>query len=241
MKPKPLILSILLILLLVASFLSPWTRPLWTFIDTHLFTFLNATLDGSPFSQHFWALLNHKRMDLVEDGIFLLFFIWGVSVTPKGQKLRRTFQFILISAVIACVIGFINRGPPQTLFALRDSPSLVITPCVRITQEILWKGIKDATTASFPGDHATTLLLFGFLYTAYVPRKLAGAAWFYVALRILPRLVVGAHWFSDIAVGSLSIALFFAACFLYTPLGRWLTEMMEWGCLRVGKSAVKRG
>ena len=229
MKKKPLLLSFLLILVLTLSFLSPWTRPFWTFLDTYIFTFLNSTLDGNSFLQHFWALLNHKRMDLVEDAVFLGFFAWGVYVAPSGTRWRRAFQFVLISALIACVISFVNRGPVQSLFALRDSPSLVMTPCVRITQEIPWKGIKDATAASFPGDHATTLLLFGLLYAAYVPRRLGRAAWIYVGLRILPRLVVGAHWFSDIAVGSLPIALFFTACFLYTPLEPWLTRVLEQG------------
>jgi membrane-associated phospholipid phosphatase len=98
---------------------------------------------------------------------------------------------------------------------------------VRITQEISWKGIKDETVASFPGDHATTLLLFGLLYSAAVPRRLSITAWLYILLRTLPRLVVGAHWFSDIAIGSLSIALFFSSCFLHTPVGPFLIDLVE--------------
>lgn len=236
MRWKPLLFSFTIILLLWASFLSPWTMPLWNLIDTATFKILNSMLDGSRLLQYFWALINHKRMDLVEDLIFLLFFIWGIYVAPKALCWKRTFQFFFSILLTAAVIFFINRGLFETTFFIpRESPSLVVTPCVRITQEVSWKGIKDETIASFPGDHATTLLLFGLLYSAFVPRRLSTTAWVYITLRTLPRLVVGAHWLSDIAVGSLSIALFFSACFLYTPVEVWLTDLFERSRLKIKK------
>lgn len=219
MRWKPLLLSFGIIAILCLTFFHPTTRPLWEAADVAIFKLLNGTLKGNKFLQYFWASLNHKKMDLVEDLIFLLFFIWGIFSTPKGERWKKTVQFLCIILVAACVIHFVNR----TYFKYhnpfpRESPSLVVTPCVRISDEIPWKHVKDETVASFPGDHATTLLLFGLLYSAFVRKPLSQIAWIYILLRILPRMVLGAHWFSDIAVGSFSIALFFTACFLYTPL-----------------------
>lgn len=228
MKWKPFLLSFGVIALLWATFLHPWTQPLWDTADRALFQCLNGMLYENKFLQYFWATVNHKRMDLVEDVIFLLFFIWGIKTVPRELRWKKASQFLFTILLAGCVIFFINRGLLRhNTFVLRDSPSLVISPCVKITHEIPWIGLKDETLASFPGDHATTLLLFGFLFSAFVPRRLATIAWLYVIFRTLPRLVVGAHWLSDIAVGSVSIALFFAACFLYTPLGPLIIQLIE--------------
>ncbi len=228
MKWKPFLISFGVIAFLWISFLSPWTSHFWQTLDLAVFKTLNGALRGNTFLKYFWALVNHKRMDLVEDVIFLLFFIWGIKDAPKELRWKKTAEFIFIILLAACVVFFINRNLLRyNVFIPRESPSLVVSPCVKITQEIPWQGLKDETIASFPGDHATTLLLFGFLFSAFVPRRLAMAAWGYVIFRSLPRLVVGAHWLSDIAVGSVTIALFFAACFLYTPLGTLAIGIIE--------------
>jgi membrane-associated phospholipid phosphatase len=228
MKWKPLFLSFGVIAFLWATFLSPWTTPLWNTLDTAVFKALNGTLEGNTFLQYFWGVINHKRMDLVEDVVFLLFFIWGVKEAPRGLRWKKTAEFIAVILLASSVIFFINRNLLRyNVFLPRESPSLVVSPCVKITDEIPWEGLKDETIASFPGDHATTLLLFGFLFSAFASKRLSKAAWIYILFRSLPRLVVGAHWLSDIAVGSMTIALFFAACFLYTPLGRVTISMIE--------------
>lgn len=228
MKWKPLLISFGIIAFLWTTFLSPWTEPLWVSLDVAIFKALNSTLDGNKFLQYFWAAVNHKNMDLVEDAVFLAFFIWGIVSTPKEERRKKIAQFVFVILLAGSVIYFVNRTFLRyNTFLPRNSPSLTVSPCVRITHHIDWKDLKDETIASFPGDHATTLLLFGLLFSAFVPRRLATLAWIYVAFRTLPRLIVGAHWFSDIAVGSLSIALFFVAIFLYTPLSTVIINAIE--------------
>jgi membrane-associated phospholipid phosphatase len=226
MKWKPLFVAFGIIALLWITFLSPWTKPLWDTVDLTVFKILNGMLHDNKFLQYFWATVNHKRMDLVEDAVFLFFFIWGIRTAP--QKWKKAAQFLFVILLAGSVIFFINRGLLRHYaFIPRESPSLTVSPCVKITDEIAWVGLKDETIASFPGDHATTLLLFGFLFSAFVPRRIALCAWIYALFRLLPRLVVGAHWFSDIAVGSMTISLFFTACFLYTPLGTVIINCIE--------------
>src|ERR1700733_2050550 len=197
MKWKPLILCLLVIVFLLGSFLWPVTFALWQSLDTTVFKSLNHTLEGHPWVQVFWALINHRKADLVEDAIFLLFFILAIRAAPKERRIRKTAEFIFCIILAGSLIYFVNRTFLRSHVLIpRESPSLVLTPCVRLSQEVPWMIVKDETVACFPGDHATTLLLFTALYSFYAGRKLGTFAALYAIFRILPRLFVGAHWLS---------------------------------------------
>jgi len=228
MKWKPLLLSLSAIILLLGSFLWPATFALWQSLDTAIFKSLNHTLEGHPWVQVFWALINHRKADLVEDAVFLLFFILAIRAAPKDKRIRRTAEFIFCIILAGSLIHFVNRTfLNHHVLIPRESPSLVVTPCVRLSQEVPWMIVKDETVASFPGDHATTLLLFAVLYSFYAGRKLGVYAAIYAIFRILPRLIVGAHWASDIIVGSGCLALFFLSLALCTPFHTWIIDRIE--------------
>ncbi|MGR3973346.1 MAG: phosphatase PAP2 family protein [Candidatus Rhabdochlamydia sp.] len=228
MKFKSLALSFLIIFALYASFLTPATRQLWDVLDATCFRFLNTYCLSTPSLQYFWAAINHKYMDFVEDGIFLLFFTLSVWQTPSSLKKKKIAQFIFSVLLGACTIFFINKQLLRSYAVFpRQSPSLTLAPCIRISELISWELLKDSTWVSFPGDHATLLLLFAILYSAFATFRLSCIAWAYALFRILPRLIVGAHWLSDIAVGSGSIALFATAIFLYTPLSLKVIDWIE--------------
>jgi membrane-associated phospholipid phosphatase len=227
-KNLKLLLCQLAIALLLGSFLWSPTHALWQTLDTAVFKFLNRTLEGHPWIQIFWAFVNHRKTDLVEDAVFLLFLILGVRAAPKGQRIRRTAQFIFCIILAGSIIHFVNRTYlKHHVLIPRESPSLVITPCIRLSDEVPWMIVKDETVASFPGDHATTLFLFAGLYTFFAGRKLGKYACLYTLFRLLPRLIVGAHWLSDIVVGSGSIALFFLSWTLFTPFHRFVIDRLE--------------
>lgn len=240
MKTKGLIVCHLLVLLLLGTFLWPVTAQVWQMIDISVFKVLNHTLQDSPPLQLFWALVNHKKADLVEDAIFIAFFLFAICKAPQGQRVRKVAEFIFCIVLAATIIHFVNRTllRDQTLIP-RKSPSLVITPCVRLSEEIPWLTIKDATNASFPGDHATTLLLFAGLYTTFAGRKFGFYATLYAIFRILPRLIVGAHWFSDIVVGSGCLALFFLSWALCTPAHVWVIDKIE-KILKLRKNEIQK-
>jgi membrane-associated phospholipid phosphatase len=176
----------------------------------------------------FWALVNHRKADLVEDAIFLLFFIFAIRAAPKEKRIRRTAEFIFCIILAGSVIYFVNRTLLRNHVLIpRKSPSLVITPCVRLSKEVPWLTVKDETIACFPGDHATTLLFFTVLYSFYAGRKLGIYAALYATFRILPRLIAGAHWTSDILVGSGCLVLFFLSLALCTPFHTWIIDRIE--------------
>ncbi len=228
MKWKPLLLCHLAIAVLLGSFLWPATRALWEIFDIAVFKFLNHTLVGHPWVQVFWAFVNHKRVDLVEDAVFLLFFILAIKAAPKKNRLRRSAEFLFCILLAGSIIYFVNRTLLRNHVLIpRESPSLVVAPCIRLSEEVPWLLVKDETIASFPGDHATTLLLFTVLYTFFAGRKLGFYALLYAVFRILPRLIVGAHWFSDVVVGSGCLVLFFLSFALCTPFHTWMIDRIE--------------
>ena len=73
MKWKPLLICLSTALILLGSFFWPVTFALWQSLDTAIFKTLNHTLEGHPWAQVFWACVNHKKADLVEDAVFLLY------------------------------------------------------------------------------------------------------------------------------------------------------------------------
>lgn len=214
--------------LLVLSFMYSPTHFLWEKFDVYSFKFLNDFLRGPYWVQIFWALANHKKADIVEDFVFLGFFILGIIAAPSKEKLHRIAQLLFCILVIGGIIYFANmRLFRKNLHLFRKSPSLVVTPCVRLSQNLPQLTIKDETLSSFPGDHATCLIAFAFLYTYFVGIKLGKYAYLYSLFRCLPRLVVGAHWVSDILVGSLGVALFCLSWVICTPLQGWLIHHIE--------------
>lgn len=223
MKWKELLLCHLIIAFLLTSFF----LNLWQAVDIAVFKALNGALENSPSAQLFWGLLNHKRADLFEDAIFLTFFIVAICKAPNREKVRRTLQFLFCIAISAAIIFFVNEQLIRKHLLLpRASPSLVI-PCTRLSVKMPHLLSKDATLGSFPGDHATTLFLFASFYTLYAGRKAGFYAFGYALFRTLPRLVVGAHWLSDIMVGTFSLVLFFQSWLFCTPLQAWVISKIE--------------
>nr|WP_304622897.1 phosphatase PAP2 family protein [Pantoea sp. B_10] len=85
---------------------------------------------------------------------------------------------------------------------------------------------KDASRDSFPGDHGMMLIIFACFMWRYFGFRAFLMGLLIVVLFSLPRVMAGAHWFTDIAVGSLSVVLVGLSWWLLTPasdkLVNWL-------------------
>lgn len=228
MKIKPLIFCHLAIAFLLGSFFWPVTRAYWDALDIACFKLLNGTLEGHPHWQLFWALANHKLTDWVEDFVFIAFFVVSIRAVSKSMRLKRAAQFVFLILFAATVIYSVNRVLfRKNLHIPRNSPTLVVPNCVHLSDEIRWLHIKDDAKSSFPGDHATTLLLFAAGYAFYSGRKLGTYAFVYAVFRSIPRLITGAHWLTDVAVGSSAITLFFLSWAFCTPFSAYATRHIE--------------
>lgn len=71
------------------------------------------------------------------------------------------------------------------------------------------------------------LMVFASFMLAFAPRRIALFSLAFVVLLSAPRIMVGAHWFSDVYLGSLSIALIALPWMLCTPLAATVARGME--------------
>jgi len=214
-------------ILFITLFL-PATKSVWESIDIAFFKMINSTLKDRPNWQLFWALANHKLADWVEDLCILAFFILHVRAAHKSLRKRKIFELIFcvlyIGAIIYCVNKMFFR---EHLDLPRLSPTLTVDDSVRLSQEIPWMKIKDDSSKSFPGDHGTTALLFAASFAYLANWRLGILASLYAAFLCMPRLITGAHWLSDIIVGSGTITLIFLSWAFCTPLLSKFTHACE--------------
>jgi len=224
----------LLIVVMGLSLFTPGIKEMWEVIDTAFFKWINGSLANRPHWQLFWALANHKWADWVEDLCVLVFFIFYVCQAKKGMRLKRVCELLFCVLYIAAIIYFVNK----TLFReyldiTRLSPTLTVDNCVHLSDEISWLSIKDDSAKSFPGDHGTTALLFAASFTYFAGWRLGIWAILYAAFLCLPRLITGAHWLSDVIIGSGSITLFCLGWAFCTPFGSWAIEKLQRSLLRL--------
>lgn len=227
-NPKRLIFIHVLIALLLLLLFSPYTQGFVNAIDRAFFRFLNGNLEGHPHMQLFWSLANHKLADWFHDIVFLFLIIAAVLNTPKHDRIKKISRFLFCVLYIAFIIFFFNRMIfRENLDIVRLSPTIDLPDSIRLSKVFPELGIKDSSKQSFPGDHATTALLLAITYGYLANRKLAILGWAYGIFMCLPRLIAGAHWFSDIAIGSGCIALFCLSWAFYTPFAVHASSLLE--------------
>lgn len=225
---KALLLCHIVIAFLLGTFLYAPTRVYWDIIDRGFFTLIHSTLQWGKSWQLFWVFANHRNADWLEDVCFLLFFIAYVRSLNGFSKKEKISHMLFCVLFAAIVIGLINHLLFRELISVyRDSPSLVVEGSVRLSKVFNWLSIKDAATKCFPSDHATTALLFGALYSRFANKKLRTLAILYTAFLCMPRMILGAHWLSDILVGSASITILFVGWALFSPLHHHFIKACE--------------
>ncbi|MBI2743748.1 MAG: phosphatase PAP2 family protein [Chlamydiales bacterium] len=227
-KIKQLLLWHLLVGLMVGSFLLPATAVYWKHLDVGFFKFINGSLRGNSSWQTFWALANHKLADWVEDLFILGFYTVYIRKAHKELRLKKASELVFCLFYIAAILYFVNRLLFRKTWQIpRESPTLVVEGSVRLSDHISWLHIKDDSTKSFPGDHATTALLFAASYVYLARWRLGLFAAFYAAFLCMPRLITGAHWLSDVIIGAGSITIIFMSWAFCTPLARSVSSKIE--------------
>lgn len=227
-KWKTLLFCHALVAILMITLFLPSTKGFWEVIDIAFFKFVNGSLEGRPNWQLFWALANHKLADWVEDLCVIIFFVIYVKQATRSLRARKIAELLFCILYIAAIIYFVNRLFFRENFNIpRLSPTLVVDSSIRLSDHISWLHIKDDSSKSFPGDHGTTALLFAASFSYLAGWRLGILATLYGAFLCMPRLITGAHWFSDVIVGSGSITLLFLSWAFCTPLFQRTVNQIE--------------
>ncbi len=229
-RPVPFILFHLIAFLLLLSFLIPSGFDFWRQIDTPIFFTLNGSLDEGGAWAWIWAWANTRYKDMILAVIMLLFLVFPGFGFQRNQLQQALVGFLALM-ILMIPFRFFFYEFAKLMDLTGPSPSITLLPSIMLTELFPNIPAKDASSRSFPGDHATVLLLWaGYLLMnkrclgSYFAAALA-------ALMILPRLIGGAHWFSDVAVGGFVVALPVLAWAFYTPTAYRLTRWLERGFL----------
>ncbi|MHB0776210.1 phosphatase PAP2 family protein [Halomonas sp. WWR20] len=210
--------KILLLNTLGLSLIVTWWLPyltVWSRLDDGIFWFFNqfVTVDHRHWTEVL-AFLNLRIFDAIAFGVMaLLFLIAGMRDKTPG-RIWRWFGIGLTMLVTAALLAlFTTKGIRYG----HPSPTLVFENAHRLT-DIVSIPAKDASRNSFPGDHGLMLMVFAAFMLRFSGRMIGTLSIMFVVLLSAPRIMVGAHWFSDVYMGALAIALMVLPWILYTPV-----------------------
>ena len=218
--PLILVLNALGLALFFSWYLPP-EHGYWFVIDSTLFHFFNHALIKS----HAFLLLVAVTNNRVFDGISLLamgslFFCYWRKESVTGRRHRVIMGIVMLFCAV--IINQLGHLIPES----HVSPTLYFTDIYRVS-DLLHFPTKDASKDSFPGDHGLMLLIFtGFMWR-YFGKKAFGLAVIIFLIFIMPRMMIGAHWFTDIFVGSLSVVLVCLPWVLLTSISDRLIILLD--------------
>ncbi|MEI7239061.1 MULTISPECIES: phosphatase PAP2 family protein [Pectobacterium] len=205
-----LVLNVLGIGLFLSWYL-PENHGFWLTLDSHIFFYFNRLLVDSPTFLHLIAITNNRAFDgcaLVAMGLLYLSFYLKATSTERRRLLILGF-IMLLTAVVLNQAGHLL--PVQ-----HASPTIYFSDVNRVS-DLTGIPTKDASSDSFPGDHGMMLMIFAAFMLRYFTRTAFAIGLAIMVIFSLPRIMIGAHWFTDIAVGSLSVVLVGLSWWLLTP------------------------
>ncbi|GKW32186.1 phosphatase PAP2 family protein [Pectobacterium versatile] len=196
---------------LFLSWYLPENHGFWLTLDSHIFFYFNRLLVDSPTFLHLVAITNNRAFDgcaLVAMGLLYLSFY--LKATPTER--RR----LLILGVVMLLTAVVLNQAGHLLPVQHASPTLYFSDVNRVS-DLTGIPTKDASSDSFPGDHGMMLMIFAAFMLRYFTRTAFAIGLAIMMIFSLPRIMIGAHWFTDIAVGSLSVVLVGLSWWLLTP------------------------
>lgn len=227
-RPIPLVVAHAFAIALFLSYFLPTGREIWRYSDQAVFFLLNGSLTDAGLWEQMWAWANTRFCDVLGGLLILILLVYPVSGFRSDQLQSALFLFIsMVLCLLVLRSGF--HFFCNWLELRVASPSLVLSPAIRLSEIFPEIPLKDASGSSFPGDHAS--VLFAWTGFVLVSRRcwascLAGCI---PLLLVLPRLFSGAHWLSDQLVGGLVVAIPVVAWTYYSPCVGFLARLMTKG------------
>ena len=224
---KRILISHVIVLSLLATW---WIFPhFWEKVDLATFHFCHGFIETNPFSQRFWAILSNHRVDWLHDVVFFAFFAPYLFI---GQDKRKKALSLIIGVIFTGLVIFsVNKNFfPKVVACERASPTMVLKDTFRLKNLVSDIRFKDSSHNSYPGDHATTAVFFAYFSFYLLGWRRALFCTAYAIFFCMPRLVAGAHWLTDIVMGSVPIAILSLSYFIgsgsFTFLVNWMDHKL---------------
>ncbi|MEH6627443.1 MAG: phosphatase PAP2 family protein [Motiliproteus sp.] len=223
---KPFVLFHLIAILLLASWVIPAGHQLWRTLDEAVFFALNGTLSEGTSWQFFWALMNERLADIIPAVIILTSLTFPVAGVRRYQ-LQKAFLGFFVLMIVMFIIRRTLHDITVNIGLSVDSPSLQLQPAFFLSELVPELSPKDRAQHSFPGDHAAVLWAWAGYMMFMLRSKLTALTVIICALFTLPRMLGGAHWFSDNYVGGIAVALLTLSWAFHTPALVWPTATLH--------------
>lgn len=215
----------LLGLVLLGSWLAPITSDAWSAIDNAVFWQLNAWVTPEhPVFVHILSLASIRLFDSFILGTMMVLFLtcaWR-DQAAHGQRIAK---WLAVGLLMVAVAGVATLLIHDVMTYERASPT-VFHPDAHMLHTLTHLPVKDAAPDSFPGDHGVMAMIFAAFMLRFAPRAGAIAAVILALVITAPRLLAGAHWFSDVYMGSLTMTLLMTPWVLFSPLQRLLQRWL---------------
>ena len=198
---------------------------LWLTLDKNIFYFFNQLLTQSKAFMYLVAVVNLRAFDVVA---FVAMLAIYYSYYRKSNVEGKRWLFcigvaMLVSAVI--IKQFDKLLPIDRMSASAYFDQLYHN--VNWVSQLSGLPAKDKAGSSFPGDHGMMLLIFAVYMWKYLGKSAFVKALAVFVIFSLPRIMGGAHWFTDVYVGSVSFVLIVLSWILLTPLADMFISWLE--------------
>ncbi|MDB6145521.1 MAG: phosphoesterase [Pseudomonas sp.] len=211
----------LLALVLMCFWLWPTGHAAFTHFDEWLFTLLNHPLGESSVWLYIWTVASVRPFDIIVGLILLTLLIKGDWVF-KAVQVRAAFFGFVATLLLLLIIRTIFAKAVKHMGWQHSSPSMVVEGALQLNSFFpnlpeAWE-LKDSSSQSFPGDHASVLLIWALFMTAFSRTAAQRVViWGLAFLFMMPRLVAGAHWGQDDYIGGIAMASLALGWGYYTP------------------------
>jgi len=230
---RGLVLCNLLAIALLCVWLWPAGHAAFTAFDESLFTLLNQPLASNAGWRYIWTAGSLRPFDALVGLILLALLIRGDWVF-KAAQVRQAFWGFIATLILLLVVRALFSKLCDAMGWQHDSPTIVLPGAIHLSDwyphlEKKWE-LKDQSSSSFPGDHASVLLIWAF-YMTFSSHRFGQRVviWALALLFMMPRLVAGAHWGQDDYIGGLVMALVALGWSCYTPFvahaSAWLVKV----------------
>lgn len=211
-------------LVIIITWMVPVTRQCWLKLDHVTFAALNGGLAGNEAAQQFWAFMSMRTevFDITAALLLILPFMYYMRTSDPQEVLKRATQGLYMGVVITVTILLAKE-----FSSARSSPSFVLVPLVDLSNVLSWAEAKVFAKYTFPSDHGIATLLLAVFYWHYAGRKYGLPMLLLGMFFCLPRLVAGAHWLTDIAVGSVFVTFIVASVTVATPCEAWCLAKLQ--------------
>lgn len=200
--PAPMLVASVL---LYATWLLPWTRPIWDAADWAVYHALIGTIDWGRTWAEFWAFANHRIFDLAMFQAYAVLCLWFVFAAGREEAPRRAAALVSM-LLLLLLFRFLIGSFVEAIDYRRRSPTHVLEDPVRLSEVLPDWRIKDSSSRSFPGDHALVACFVGLYFLRRTPRPFSWLAVVLAVPAMAPRVVAGAHWMTDLVFGGLLLA-----------------------------------